>query len=287
MPELPEVETIRRDLSKRVIGKKITKVVVIKKKLVKSPLKSFVKTLTGNSFTRLDRRAKLLAATLKKGEWFLLIHLKMTGQLLYKRGRSVSGGGHPQPPPGTELPNKFSYIIFDFADHSRLYFNDVRQFGYMKLVDRKGKEKIFSKYGLEPLAREFTLKAFRDLVQRKKTVIKKVLTDQKRIAGIGNIYADEACFAARILPMRPVGSLSELEIKRLYSACRTVLKRAVAKRGTTFRDFRDASGARGNFVKYLKVYGRAGQKCLRCKKFIIKKSRLGGRGTAYCAVCQK
>src|SRR3989338_2928363 len=281
MPELPEVETIRRDLSKRVIGKKIAKVIVIKKKLVRSPLKSFIRILAGNSFVRLDRRAKLLVATLKKGERFLLIHLKMTGQLLYQRGHSVSGGGHPQPPPGTELPNKFSHIIFDFNDGSHLYFNDMRQFGYMKLVDKKEKERIFSEYGLEPLSKEFTLTAFKKLVAGKKTPIKKILTDQKYIAGIGNIYADEACFSAGILQTRLGSSLSELEIKKLYIACKSILKKAVAKRGTTFRDFRDASGARGNFVKFLKVYGRAGEKCLRCKKSIIKKSRLGGRSTAY------
>src|SRR3989344_1517333 len=150
MPELPEVETIRRDLSKLILGKKITKVILHKPKIVKSPAKEFIKILTGNKIKKLGRRGKLLIAELEKGGW-LLIHLKMTGQLIYRRGQTLVTGGHPQPFSLDNLPNKYSHVIFEFSDAGKLFFNDLRQFGYMKLADKRELDEVLDKYGIEPL----------------------------------------------------------------------------------------------------------------------------------------
>jgi len=286
MPELPEVETIRRDLSKLILGKIIAKVILHKPKIVKNTASEFVKILSGNKIKKLSRRGKLLIAELNKGGW-LLIHLKMTGQLIYQRGRTLVTGGHPQPFSLDDLPNKYSHVVLEFRDKGKLFFNDMRQFGYMKLADKKELAKILSKYGIEPLTENFTLKAFQAVIKNKTAPIKAVLLNQEHISGIGNIYADEACFLAGILPSRRSHRLTLDEIARLHKACQVIIKKAVAKRGTTFRDFRDASGVHGNFVKYLKVYGRGGQKCLRCRVNVLKKARVAGRGTVFCASCQK
>lgn len=286
MPELPEVETIKRDLSKLILGKKIAKVILYKPKIIKNTASEFVKILSGNKIKKLSRRGKLLIAELSKGGW-LLIHLKMTGQLIYRRGRRVATGGHPQPFSLDDLPNKYSHVVLEFRDKGKLFFNDMRQFGYMKLVDKKELAKVLDRYGLEPLDKNFTLKAFQAVIKTKTTPIKAVLLNQERISGLGNIYADEVCFMAGIMPARRAHRLSSAEIVKLHKACQVIIKKAVAKRGTTFRDYRDPAGERGNFVKYLKVYGRGGKKCLKCKVSVLKKTRVAGRGTVYCAMCQK
>lgn len=286
MPELPEVETIRRDLSKLILGKTIAKVILHKPKIVKSSAKEFVKILTGNKIKNFNRRGKLLIAELAKGGW-ILIHLKMTGQLIYRYGDKVISGGHPEAFSIDKLPNKYSHIILTFADKSQLFFNDMRQFGYMKLVDKKELDRVLSSYGIEPLTKNFTLPNFQKVLKNKTIAIKAVLLSQSHVSGIGNIYADETCFMAGILPSRRAHKLRLDEITRLHRACHVIIKKAVAKRGTTFRDYRDPSGDKGNYVKYLKVYGRGGEKCLRCKVNVLNKARVAGRGTVFCKKCQK
>jgi len=294
MPELPEVETIKNDLSKKLLNKKIKEVVVKKPKLVNGGVKKFKEILSGNKFKKINRRGKLIYIELYTSG-FLLIHLKMTGQLIYKKEDKIIGGGHDLPSmrqggqgelQDKKLPNKYSHIIFTFSDQSNLYFNDQRQFGYMKIVDKDELKKVLEKFGVEPLSAEFTLNKFNEILKGKKTAIKQVLLNQKFIAGIGNIYADEACFLAKIKPNRKVDSISKKEIKKLHDSIKKVLKLAIKKRGTTFNDYRDADGNKGNFVKFLKVYGRGGEKCKRCNG-IIKKVKLNGRGTHYCEICQK
>jgi len=157
----------------------------------------------------------------------------------------------------------------------------------MKIVDAKELERALAAFGPEPLSPEFTLKELRKILKNKKTSIKQLLMNQKFIAGIGNIYADEACFLAKIKPVRKAASLTESEIKSLYNGIKKILKLAIKKRGTTFNNYRDADGHKGNFVKYLKVYGREGEKCKRCRHGIIQKVRLGGRGTHFCPKCQR
>lgn len=287
MPELPEVETIRRDLNRRIGHKKIKQVEVRKLKMVRGRVRDFRKTLLGRSFGRVDRRAKLLIFSVAGADRYLLIHLKMTGQLIYESRREIVAGGHGWPPLDRRLPNKYSHVIFTFTDGSRLFFNDLRQFGYLQLVDRASRDKIVAGYGLEPLTREFTLPNFAKVFQGRKTRLKTVLLNQALIAGIGNIYADEICHRAGLKPTRPASTLTAAEIKRLYLASRKVLCRAVEKRGTTFSDYVDADGRTGNYLRYLKVYGRAGKKCMTCKRGIIKKIKMGSRGTHFCPHCQR
>ncbi len=284
MPELPEVETICRDLSKKILDKKIKSVVVKKPKLVKSGVKKFVNILKGSAIKKINRRGKLIICELKKNN-FLLIHLKMTGQLIYKKGSKMVGGGHGELE-DDKLPGRYTHIIFELSDGANLYFNDQRQFGYMKIVDAKELEKVLTEFGPEPLSCEFTLNKFNEILKSKKTSIKQVLLNQKYIAGIGNIYADEACFLAKIKPTRKAENLNKKEVKLLYESIKKILILAIKKRGTTFNDYRDANGNIGNFVKFLKVYGRKGDKCKRCDG-IIKKIKLNGRGTHFCKKCQK
>jgi formamidopyrimidine-DNA glycosylase len=284
MPELPEVETIRQGLSKKVINKKITKVEVKKPNLVRNKQASFKALLNNNNILNIDRIGKLLIFVLNNNS-FLLIHLKMTGQLIYSSGKDLIAGGHNFPPVDN-LPNKYSYIIFSFIDGSFLYFNDMRQFGYMEIVDENNLEKIKKKYGIEPGQKDFTLKNFRAIMKGRRGVLKAFLLNQQFIAGIGNIYADEICFRTKIKPNRTVDSLSDSEIKKLYQASQYIIKKAIDKKGTTFSDYRDASNKKGGFKKYLKVYGRQNQKCLVCKKVNIKKIKLAGRGTHFCPNCQ-
>ena len=287
MPELPEVETIRSDLSKKITNKEIVSVTVKLPRLVKSGLKNFIQTLTGNKITKISRRGKLIYCELQAGGEFLLVHLKMTGQLIYQKNKKVTAGGHSYQSMNWELPNKYSHIYFNFADASQLFFNDLRTFGYMQIVDQKQLKIILDKYGLEPLTPNFTLKNFQKIFKNRKTNIKALLLNQQIIAGIGNIYADEICFYAGVLPARSVSSLREVEIKKLWRGAHGIIKKAIKERGTTFSDFRDGEGNRGNFSRYLRVFQRQGERCRTCRTGVIAKMKLAGRGTHFCPQCQK
>jgi formamidopyrimidine-DNA glycosylase len=285
MPELPEVETIRQDLASRLLNKKISKVEIGKKRIVKNSVKIFVKILTGNKFTAIDRIGKLLIFHLQTGG-FLLVHLKMTGQLIYCHLGKFIAGGHSLPKIGLELPNKYSHVIFSFADGDRLFFNDMRQFGYLEIVTAQQLEKVKARFGMEPLTPNFKLAELTKILQKRTAPTKTVLLNQQLIAGIGNIYADEILFAARILPTRQANSLNDKEIKNIFLASKKILAMAIKHRGTTFNDYVDAQGNVGSFVKFLKVYGKKGVKCPRCGG-VIKKIKMGGRGTHFCLSCQK
>ncbi|MFA6485903.1 MAG: bifunctional DNA-formamidopyrimidine glycosylase/DNA-(apurinic or apyrimidinic site) lyase [Candidatus Magasanikbacteria bacterium] len=288
MPELPEVETIRRDLSTRVVDKKI---IALDARDHKVADKNLAKILVGKKFIKIERRGKLLAFLLSDGQ-YLLAHLKMTGQLIYKEKRTRSkekivAGGHKISPSDLQVPNNFTRVIFSFVDKSQLFFNDMRRFGYLKLASADEKEKIFNEnFGIEPLTENFKFKNFSALFARRKTNLKALLMNQKLIAGIGNIYADEACYCAGLLPWRKAGSLTAGELKRLFSSITEVLKVALKNRGTSFDDFVDAQGEKGGHYNFLNVYERDGEKCRRCKS-IIKKTRHAGRGTHFCLKCQK
>ena len=310
MPELPEVETIRRDLEERVIGKKITAIKILDKKLGET--KSFAHILIGNKIIKIDRVGKLLIFALKSGK-FLLIHLKMTGQLIFMVGNKIFAGGHeikinfPQsiggefPSPGGvdaprgrggfpsvtggPLPNKYTRLIISFDGRHQLFFNDLRRFGYAKIVSAAELAKIKEGYGIEPLRKDFTLENFKKALSGKKN-IKAALLDQAKISGIGNIYADEILFAARIRPSRRVDSLKPAEIENIFSAAGRVIKKAIAHRGTTFSNYVDGSGHQGNFVRFLQVYGRKGEKCQVCGQ-PIKVVKIAGRSTHFCPHCQK
>jgi len=285
MPELPEVETIRRDLSRKILNKKISRVRVKTARLVKNGLKFFTAELTSNQFINIGRRGKLIYLQLKNAK-FLLIHLKMTGQLIYQKNSELVAGGHSYASFDFKLPNKHSQVIFTFADQSELFFNDLRTFGYLQIVNAEQLSQVLNKYGIEPLTKEFSLSNFTKALSGRKSTIKALLLNQNIIAGIGNIYADEVCFYAGVLPSRVAGDLTKAEIKKLWQGIQTIIRQAIRYRGTTFNDYRDANGNQGNFLKHLKVFHKNGQVCTRCGKVLIKKIKLAGRGTHFCPHCQ-
>ena len=291
MPELPEVETIKNDLKQKILRKKIEKVDLKLKKTVKSPVRNFVLDLEGNKFTNIKRRGKLLIFNLSQKNKYLLIHLRMTGQLIYQKDKEITAGGHSDNGKNNnaiiDLPNKHTRIIFHFSDESQLFFNDLRRFGVAKIINKKELRKITDDFGVEPLEKDFSLKIFKDLIENKNGNAKAFLLSQKYIAGIGNIYADEILFEAKVLPGRKINSLDVKEIKKIYQAIKKILKKAIKYRGTTFYSYIDARGQKGNFTKFLKVYKQEKKKCLRCKKGIIQKTKIAGRGTRYCNKCQK
>jgi formamidopyrimidine-DNA glycosylase len=285
MPELPEVETIRRDLAKKILHKKITRIEVRKARLIKSGAGEFEKAVTGNRFKSINRIGKLLYLELSKDRW-LLIHLKMTGQLIYQQGKKIIAGGHSYSSMSLDLPGKHTYVIFTFAGGGKLFFNDMRTFGYLQLVDEKQLEKIKNNFGIEPLQENFNLKNFQKALDKRKTSIKAILLNQKIFAGIGNIYADEICFYAKVKPSRPVTSLTAIEIKKIWRGANVIIKKSIRERGTTFNTFRDGEGNVGNFTRHLQVFHRNGRPCRHCGA-VIKKTRVAGRGTHFCPHCQQ
>jgi formamidopyrimidine-DNA glycosylase len=289
MPELPEVETIRRDLARVIIGKTIAKITINNAGSIKpTTTKQIKKDLLDATIINTARRAKILILTLDT-ENHLLVHLKMTGQLIYQpsKVKKLVIGGHPQKGGLDNLPNKFTRAIFEFTDGSVLYFNDLRKFGWLRVATAGELEEIKLKHGPEPLAREFTLPYFETLLKRySKRPIKALLLDQKLIAGLGNIYVDESLFLAKILPNKKAGLIRKPKAAKLFSAIIETLKLAIKKKGTSSRNYRRADGGEGGMFKYLKVYGRAGRPCHACAT-PIKKIKFAGRGTHFCPKCQK
>lgn len=286
MPELPEVETIKRDLAKVLLGQKITFFKVTKPKLLRNPRKTFIDKLVGSYITSVKRRAKLLLIGLSSG-YNLAIHLKMTGQLVWRpRVGKIRTDGHPITGV-VQVPNKFTYITLKFSNGSWLYFNDVRQFGYWQLIPDDKLINQLQTYGPEPLSASFRVADFKQrLMRHPKANIKAVLLNQAVVAGLGNIYVDESLFVARVRPSRRVVSLKQSEIVAIWQAIKKVIKKAVKARGTSFNTYIDAAGKTGSYWQKRYVYGRANLKCWRCRQ-MIKKTVLVGRGTHYCASCQK
>ena len=285
MPELPEVETIKRDLQ-AVVGFKINKFVVKHTSLLRGSSGLFKKALLGAKVLSLGRRAKVLVFNLSSN-YSLFVHLKMTGQLVLVLPRGdYKMGGHPIMGV-SNVPNKFTHIELHFTNKAKLYFNDVRRFGYWQIIKTAAVSEFLKKYGPEPLQAEFTLALFTANLQKHlKTNLKAVLLDQKVLAGLGNIYVDEALFKARLNPTRRVKSLKAAEYKALWQAIKYILNKAVKARGTSFDSYVDGRGRQGTYWASRLVYGRTGQLCKRCKNVIIK-TTLAGRGTHYCAHCQK
>ena len=285
MPELPEVETIRRDLKKYIINKPIRKTVVSKEKIIRSSVDKFSQTLKNNKFKKIDRIGKLLIITINNNN-FLLIHLKMTGQLIYLDREKIISGGHNFPLIN-KLPNKYTHAIIYFKDQSVLFYNDLRQFGYLKIVSKHELDKIKESYGIEPLKPNFKFDIFCKIFTNRRTSLKSVLLNQKIIAGLGNIYVDEICHDSGIRPSRKANSLSKTELKKLFLSSQKIIKSAIKYRGTTFNNYRDSQGMKGNFSQKLKVYGLKDKICQTCQKFKIKKIKISGRGTHFCPNCQK
>lgn len=288
MPELPEVETIRNGLRRFVLNKEILELKIFDKKL--APFLLGYKKLENDNLLEIDRIGKLLIFKFKKSSLFLLIHLKMTGQLVYlpKNSEKLMVGGHSESGQGVIEKKDFKHLRFqiNFLNGDVLFLNDIRRFAYVKLVNSEKLNQIKNRFGLEPLEKIKYSDFLRLLERRANKNVKAFLLDQSLVSGIGNIYADEILFASGVLPQRKVFSLKETEKKLIFSNISRILKLAVKKRGTTFSNYIDAEGQTGGFIKLLKVYGRDGQKCRKCHNLILK-DKVAGRGTHYCSKCQK
>ncbi|RJP27293.1 MAG: DNA-formamidopyrimidine glycosylase [Candidatus Omnitrophota bacterium] len=266
MPELPEVETIKNDLEKTLLGKRIKEVCVHHPLVIRYPsVEEFKKGIENTVIRNIIRKAKLLILELSNGK-FLTIHLKMTGQLVYP------GGG------------KKSRVSFNLSDGTVLDFNDQRLFAELRLLDDWHKLSYIKELGPEPF--DLTLTQFKDMLAKKKTKIKPLLMDQKFISGIGNLYAAESLFLAKINPSKPAMALIDKEKAELFYAVKRVLSDAIKHGGSSVDDYVRLSGKPGNYVRYHKVYGREGKPCFICKS-PVKRIVLGGRGTYFCAKCQK
>lgn len=283
MPELPEVETIRRGLSELLPGRAITGIVSDYSKSFPNAPNDVQAFLIGTKIKQIKRRAKLLIIDLDSN-YSLLIHLKMTGQLVYRANDGAKfGAGHPNRSLIGELPDRSTRVTLNFKD-ANLYFNDQRRFGWVKLIPTIEVPNIdfMKKVGPEPLNDNFSAKDFKKrFLRRPGTTIKAALLDQTVVAGVGNIYADESLFAAKIHPSLRVRDVSTLKMNRLYNSLRAVLELSIAKGGSTDRNYVDAKGQPGSYLKFAQVFRKEGQPCPRCGHTIIK-LRVAGRGTHIC-----
>ena len=287
MPELPEVETVRLQLLTSVLGKTIASIEVFHAKTVGHD-DTIKERLRGRTIADIDRVGKLLIFSFhNEDDLFLLAHLKMTGQFFYVRGREVEiGGGHSMTAADVaEFPGRHTRVAFHFTNNSILYFNDMRLFGYTKVADAAMVKKARAGFGPEPIDSEFDCTWFAAILRQKKTSVKAALLNQAFVAGLGNIYVDEALWRAKVRPTRRANRVTKAEAAVLCKAAGDVMREAIAVGGTTFQHFVDTGGAHGNFTDYLEVFGRTGESCRRCNA-TIKKTRVVGRGTHYCPGCQ-
>ena len=320
MPELPEVETVRLGLAKLLPRLIIKDVWHDWKKGFPNAPADVARFMIGASVKSVRRRAKVLIIELSSG-YSLVIHLKMTGQLVFvhenqledssskivagnkvRKKQSANskllttnepsalfGGGHPNDSLINNLPDKSTRVVLDFIDGSKLFFNDQRKFGWMRLLPTVEVPEIdfLKTVGPEPLEDDFTVDKFIERLQtRKNSPIKAVLLDQKVLAGVGNIYADESLFAAKIHPSTPVSKASRTKLVMLHGDLIAVLRLAIEKGGSTNRNYVNAEGKKGSYMSFAQIFRKEGQPCPRCGT-IIEKIRVGGRGTHICPHCQK
>src|SRR5438876_3856083 len=279
VPELPEVESLVRDLSPTVVGRTIQSVTVYKPKLFTATPGLTLEDLFGRRIERLWRRGKLTVWELSDG-LALVVHLKLAGQIVHVAadGTELAHGGHPVPMWGSPLPHKSSHVLFCLDDGSIMYLTDIRQFARLHLMPHAEVARFLKhqKIGVEPLTRRFTAAAFGDKLRRRGIPLKTTIMDQSVVGGIGNIYADESLWRAKLHPRRPASSLTDPEVTRLHRAIRAVLDYAV-REGAAFVPHGKAISDRD----FPYCHGRAGSPCPRCKT-IIQKEWVGGRGTHFC-----
>jgi formamidopyrimidine-DNA glycosylase len=272
MPELPEVEIVRRDLERLLVGRRIVAVARLDwPAMVEAPAPDeFLALLPGSAIVAVERRAKWLLLRLSTG-LTLAIHLRMTGNLF------VRGAG--------EEADGYTHFVLGLDGGEQLFFRDVRKFGRLRLLDEAGVAALDARHGPEPLLEDFDAQALAARLRGRRTRLKPALLDQQVIAGMGNIYVDEALWLARLNPLRVASSLSEAEVGRLHAAIRQVLTAAIGRGGSTLRDYRNGFGERGEAQHYHEAYGREGQPCRRCGT-PIERIVLGQRGTHFCPHCQ-
>ncbi|NLL43941.1 MAG: DNA-formamidopyrimidine glycosylase [Firmicutes bacterium] len=275
MPELPEVETVRRSLSPVILNQPIKSLNVYYERILQhvSPAQ-FRRQLTGSCFINLTRRGKYLIFQLDN-DLEMVAHLRMTGRLIYFSDAKIELAKHTS-------------AVFGFESGGELRFEDVRKFGTIDLVPRGKYEQIkgLSTLGVEPLSQEFTVEHLQELTRKRSAKIKGLLLDQTKIAGLGNIYADESLFMAGIHPEREAGSLNLRELKKLHQAIVEVLQEAIVGQGTTLRDYRTGYGREGSFQNKLQIYGKKGEKCPRCGVDLEYK-KVAGRTSHFCPACQR
>jgi formamidopyrimidine-DNA glycosylase len=275
VPELPETETIARDLDREIAGRTVVAVRVRRSDVLREVgSRTLSKRMVGSRITRSWRRAKLVVLDLSSGDR-LVVQPRFTGALLIDAG---------------DLPareREYSTVEFVLDDGRSLHYRDIRRLGTVALMDAVRFSGYSAALGVEPLDRAFTADHLSGLLRGSRQAVKKVLMDQRGVVGIGNIYANEALWRARIDPSRAAKTLSAPEASALRAAIVEVLTESIAHRGTSFRDYRDASGERGGFVERLAVYGRAGQPCPRCGRRLVGTHAIDGRMTVLCARCQK
>lgn len=274
MPELPEVETVKRTLEEKIVGSRFQGLKVLMPKIIKADeVDDLAGAISGKRVVRMGRRGKYLLVYLE-GSLVLVVHLRMTGQLVHTEAEQ-------------ELA-KHTHVVFNLDNGCQLRFIDQRQFGRIYLVAENALDVIsgLKNMGMEPFDPDFTREYFKKELHNRRTRIKPLLLDQTFIAGIGNIYADEALFRALVHPERPAYSLNQRETARLYQAIKDVLEEGITNRGTSIKDYVDGEGRSGENQHKLRVYGREGQPCQKCKK-PIHRIKVGGRSSYFCARCQK
>jgi formamidopyrimidine-DNA glycosylase len=275
VPELPETETIARDLDHEVARRRIERVVVRRPDVLReTSAAQFGRRVTGATIVRCWRRAKLVVMSLSTGD-HIVVQPRFTGALL------IDDGSLPA------AERRYTTVELALDDGRSLHYRDIRRLGTVTVMSAQRFEAYTSSLGIEPLDRAFTAKHLSALLKNRRQSIKKTLMDQRVVAGIGNIYANEALWRAGIDPSRAAGSIASEEADALRRGIVGVLRESIAARGTSFRDYRDARGARGGFVERLAVYGRAGGPCSRCGARLIGTHAIDGRTTVLCARCQK
>jgi len=275
VPELPETETIARDLDREIRGRLVTEVVVVKPDVLRgaTPAELAIRVI-GKRVERAWRRAKLVVLDLNSGER-LVVQPRFTGALLLSRG----------PLPDAEAP--YSTLHFRLDDGRDLHYRDIRRLGTVTIMSPARFDEYSASLGIEPLDPAFTDTHLSGILRGSKQAVKKVLMDQRVVVGIGNIYANEACWRAGIDPSRSARTVTPEEAAALRAGIVGVLTESIAARGTSFRDYRDASGGRGDFERSLAVYGRGGEPCLRCGARLVETHVIDGRTTVLCAGCQR
>ena len=288
MPELPEIETVKLGLQKYLVGHKIEKIEIKIPKMLAGPQKQIL----GTKITKIKRIGKGLIIEFDNG-FVLAVHFKMTGQLVFQ-DKNTKGLSLSKKVGGEILPSKYSHIIFTLDKGAMFYYNDIRQFGWMKILKKDDLMQMpfFSQMGPEPKVssdfsgKELTLDYFKNVLLKSNLAVKVILMDQKKIGGIGNIYANDALFLAKIDPRRKGKSLNATELKKLYDAIFAVIKKSLRLGGSSDENFVNALGQDGNYQKHALVYGKQGERCSICNG-IIEKVQLGGRGTYFCPKHQK
>ncbi|MDY4919899.1 MAG: DNA-formamidopyrimidine glycosylase [Phascolarctobacterium sp.] len=273
MPEMPEVEQVRKTLAPHIEGKTITSVEVYLDRLIKHPTpEAFVKGLVGKTITKVGRKGKYLVLH-TSAEQRLIVHLRMTGALIAQGSE--------------QLAPKYAKLKFELTDGVTMWFTDIRTFGTLYLVTNNDAYiEGYETLGPEPLSEGFTVEYLEPLAAKSRKPVKTFILDQKVIAGLGNIYADECLALSGILPMRLANTLSHEEVVALQAAINAVIAQGIKNRGTTFRDYKDGEGNKGDNQNHLLVYGRKGEPCKKCGATLLG-TKIGGRGTVYCEHCQK